>query len=249
MESEGSTSEVLLNGDGSPDVEPLQATTPMDTVSLEESFPKAFIDRTYLESRRISLMALLHSWGKISPEKVLVSEAEDLDLCQASSLFDLDCTYITGSVNLLKALNLPAIMVLNFGGSVGSRYVCLLALEGNDARIVPGRNNGVDKVPLSLLMDYWYGTACVFWKDFNMHGRLLITGVVGDDVAWLQGGLKHLGYHKGEATGIFDIDTEIAVQSFQKDHYLEDDGVLGPQTKIVLYHALKEHSMPTLISQ
>ena len=81
-----------------------------------------------------------------------------------------------------------------------------------------------------------------------MEGRSLIKGTRGGWVPWLQGCLKNLGYYNGTISGVYDALTEKAVQSFQKAHYLEEDGVLGPQTKIVLYHALKVYPMPTLIS-
>jgi general secretion pathway protein A len=97
-------------------------------------------------------------------------------------------------------------------------------------------------------MEFWYGNAYLFWKDFQVRGRFLAKGKSGDAVVWLQNCLKDLGYYTGEMTGIFASDTERAVQSFQKDHFLEEDGVLGPQTKIVLYQELKAYSMPTLMA-
>jgi N-acetylmuramoyl-L-alanine amidase len=67
-------------------------------------------------------------------------------------------------------------------------------------------------------------------------------GTVGD----LQASLKDLGYYTSKPSGVFDGETADAVRAFQRDHFLEEDGILGPQTRIVLYQALKRFQMPTL---
>ncbi len=63
---------------------------------------------------------------------------------------------------------------------------------------------------------------------------------------WLQASLRSLGYLDVEVTGAFDNHTVEALQAFQNDHYLDEDGILGPQTKIVLYQALAHFKMPRL---
>jgi N-acetylmuramoyl-L-alanine amidase len=52
----------------------------------------------------------------------------------------------------------------------------------------------------------------------------------GDDVCALQERLLELGYDAYRADGIFDVQTELALRSFQRDYGLLVDGVCGPAT-------------------
>lgn len=58
-------------------------------------------------------------------------------------------------------------------------------------------------------------------------------GDEGGDVASLQGAIQSKGYdlrYCGGTDGIFGEGTEYAVKAFQREHGLEDDGVVGPLT-------------------
>ncbi|WP_205599188.1 glycosyl hydrolase family 18 protein [Oceanobacillus halotolerans] len=52
----------------------------------------------------------------------------------------------------------------------------------------------------------------------------------GADVTLLQIYLKRLGYTTQPATGIFDKKTDSLIRSFQQDHNLTSDGIVGPHT-------------------
>jgi len=73
--------------------------------------------------------------------------------------------------------------------------------------------------------------------------RNLNTGVVGEDVFWLQMKLKELGYYHGSVTGGYYSGTKEAVKAYQKDNGLKADGVAGKLTQEKLYE--KELATPT----
>jgi N-acetylmuramoyl-L-alanine amidase len=56
----------------------------------------------------------------------------------------------------------------------------------------------------------------------------------GDDVQTLQGRLNALGFDAGMEDGIFGIDTDRAVKSFQREYGVAEDGIVGPHTTIAL---------------
>jgi peptidoglycan hydrolase-like protein with peptidoglycan-binding domain len=101
-------------------------------------------------------------------------------------------------------------------------------------------------VPLTVLEPLWYGTAYALWRDVWGGRRYLAKGMKGGTVGDLQSSLKDLGYYGQKPSGVYDQKTADAVGAFQKDHFLDEDGILGPQTRIVLYQALKRIQMPTL---
>jgi cell wall-associated NlpC family hydrolase len=59
-------------------------------------------------------------------------------------------------------------------------------------------------------------------------------GDSGQEVAAIQTQLKELGYNVGYIDGDFGSMTTEAIKAFQKDHGLDDDGVVGSQTYRVL---------------
>ena len=64
---------------------------------------------------------------------------------------------------------------------------------------------------------------------------VLRTGSRGEDVKTLQGRLHDLGYYIGEIDGQFGAATKAAVIEFQKANGLDADGMVGSETKDVLY--------------
>ena len=64
---------------------------------------------------------------------------------------------------------------------------------------------------------------------------VLRSGSQGDEVVALQERLKELGYLSGEADGQFGPTTKEAVQRFQSQHGLSADGIVGEETREILY--------------
>ncbi|RYM06163.1 peptidoglycan-binding protein [Sporolactobacillus sp. THM7-7] len=71
---------------------------------------------------------------------------------------------------------------------------------------------------------------------------LLRPGDAGDFVAQLQDELRELGYYSGDINGIFGTTTVDAVLFFQKSMNISEKGVVGPETKTVLYDLYRHSS-------
>ena len=69
---------------------------------------------------------------------------------------------------------------------------------------------------------------------------MLKRGSKGRLVAELQRGLAKLGYHPGQADGIYGGLTELAVSEFQVKAHILSDGVFGPITREAFNETLKE---------
>lgn len=59
------------------------------------------------------------------------------------------------------------------------------------------------------------------------------------NVTQVQQELKELGYYKGETNGVLNEETTAAVKTFQGEHKLKVDGILGKKTRKALYQAVK----------
>lgn len=77
--------------------------------------------------------------------------------------------------------------------------------------------------------------------------KTLRPGDKDDEVKLLQQRLKDLGYYTGNITGVYNDATTEAVKAFQKKSSLEQDGVLGPITRTVLYGVNAIYAVPTAI--
>jgi general secretion pathway protein A len=241
-----------LLGPGEPDrpgtlSSPQGAETLEGQEAVEEEFRRSFHDQALLETREDAFMAVLRRWDLAlsdTEKRRLYRSAPDL--YRAAKAFGFQCLRFRGNINRIRALNLPALMELRLGETLTKRYVALLTFEGAYGRIAPPLADGTSLVPLGVLESFWYGTAYVLWKDAWGGRRYLAEGMKGETVGQLQASLKKLGYYRQAPSGVFDGKTVEAVRAFQRDHFLDEDGILGPQTRILLYRALSQFRMPRL---
>jgi general secretion pathway protein A len=107
-----------------------------------------------------------------------------------------------------------------------------------------------DGAPISVTSDVfersWSGKAYVLWRDFEGLGTMLRQGGRGIAVVRLQNILHRVDAFADEPTGVFDDATAAAVLEFQRTHLLEQDGLVGPFTDIVLYAAAGNYTRPRL---
>ncbi len=255
----GQVLEAARPHDAPPLFEPGEGSTVQDRQSLEaassgeaaaaieEGVLRALYGKTLLETREEAFLAVVQRWGSgLSAEEETSLYRGAPDLYKAARALGFECLRFRGNINRVRALNLPALLELRLGETMTKRYVALLNFEGDGCRISPPLPDGASFVPWSVLEPLWYGTAYVVWRDVWGGRRYLAKGMKGGTVGELQSSLKDLGYFDEQPSGVFDDRTMEAVSNFQRDHFLDEDGILGPQTRIVLYQALKRLQMPTL---
>jgi peptidoglycan hydrolase-like protein with peptidoglycan-binding domain len=94
---------------------------------------------------------------------------------------------------------------------------------------------------------YWSGRGVVFWRNpLELPARIL-PGSSGRHVRELQGLLAQLQTYSGPATGRYDKQTLAAVRDFQASKSIEQDGIAGQQTQILLYRATGRYEIPGLL--
>jgi general secretion pathway protein A len=180
---------------------------------------------------------LLSLWG--------TAMTTDRDPCGQAGKAGLACLDQRGSWAEVRALNRPAILTLI--DDAGRRHrVVLSGLDERTATLDLGDHDV--RVPLENLSPDWFGEFTVVWRPKTTPTRQLTVGMQGDEVRWLRRSLNAL---KGAAADpergdVYDQDLAAAVQSFQRAHRLNADGIAGVQTQMVLDTVLAEPGSPLL---
>jgi hypothetical protein len=148
-------------------------------------------------------------------------------------------------MNMLRVLNLPAILELMFPNADGARYVLLGSLAGETYTLeLEDRTVTVDR---GYLDEHWLGQAHIIWRDFENLAPTLKRGSIGSRVGRLQEMLAEIGFYSGPITNVFGDETEAAVAAFQRSRKLFADALVGQFTRIVLYDALGDYPHPRLV--
>ena len=72
------------------------------------------------------------------------------------------------------------------------------------------------------------------FREYCSIGQRVFGRPPADEVRQLQEALARLGYDAGGADGIYGNRTAAAVRTFQADHGIAVDGLVGPQTRRAL---------------
>ena len=196
------------------------------------------------ESARRAFNALTVIWN-VSP----VTESEKLSdnngMEQAALDRNLYLYRFSGNLGALLRIDSPAGLELVIPGIPGKRFVSLVGVEGEQLLIDPpivGRKS----LSFSELEKHWSGQCFLLWKDpLDLLPRMSI-GSRGDPIKWLQNLLSEAGAYNVPKTGIYDEDTISAVKKFQSSMKIQEDGIVGDQTLMLLYRSIDRFKMPRL---
>ncbi len=221
--------------------EEVQESEPGEEVS--QALSAALGDLTEAESARRAFNVLAGFW-KVAPlpEKGLVNLRE---MDRAALDRRLRLHRFTGNLGALLRVNSPAVLDLALPGKEGKRFVCLTGKEHERLLIEPAID-GLKSILPRDLEKHWSGQALILWKDeMNLLTKVPV-GSRGEHVKHLQELLKEAGAYKQPLTGIYDSHTRSAVKAFQSTRGIEQDGIAGGQTLMLLYHSIGRFAVPGL---
>ncbi len=153
---------------------------------------------------------------------------------------------IEGTLDLLKILNLPAILKFYPPGGAKPAYLTLSKTADDKVSFASpsgGREIEANEQEVNL---YWSGVAYLAWKNFLSIWGTLPSQTNNDSIITLKLLLRELGYPDLELNTDYDVQTRSAIQEIQARYGIHPDGVVGPLTKIILYHLKGSFDMPKL---
>jgi general secretion pathway protein A len=153
---------------------------------------------------------------------------------------------IESNLDLLKRLDLPAILEFYPQDSEKPGYLTLSEADGDKVRFdVPKENKEIETNEDEINL-YWSGVAYLPWKNFLSIEGTLPARTNKDSIITLKLLLYELGYQNVELNSDYDIRTRNAIEEIQTRYGILADGYVGPLTKIILYKSKGSFEMPRL---
>jgi general secretion pathway protein A len=224
------------------------APEPLDPVSVAPAAPppdpaavlRALDSGT---SARHAVGTVLDAWeaDPLAPDENVSSAT----FAQVAAAHGLEHVLLKANASMLRLLDVPAVLELHVPGG-GPRFVALTGVDDADYHLRAGES--VVVVSDDFLAEFWYGQAHVLWRDTQRLGPdALGTGMKGERVERLQRLLAAAGSYDGPLSGDFDPRTVLAVESFQRSHFLLPDGLVGPITRLALHGSAGPDARPSLV--
>jgi general secretion pathway protein A len=181
-----------------------------------------------------------------------VSESEKLErpnsLEREALVRGLYLYRFSGNLGTLLRIDYPSVIELNIPGIQGKRFVVLTGLKNKQILIDPPISQS-KAFSFSEVERHWSGQGFLLWKDpLNLLKRISPRSK-GDPVKHLQDLLTEAGVYNRPLTDVYDSDTLSAVKAFQSSKGIEQDGIVGAQTLMLLYRSVDRLDMPRLTGE
>jgi general secretion pathway protein A len=156
----------------------------------------------------------------------------------------------SGNLGALLRIDYPAALELNMPGMSGKRFISVVGMKNEQLLVAPSFARR-KSLSFSEIERYWSGQGFLLWKDslnLLMDGSPILPGTKGAHIKQLQGLLKEAGIYSKALTGVYDRETLSAVKAFQLSRGIEEDGIVGGQTLMVLYRSIDRFKIPKLVA-
>jgi general secretion pathway protein A len=200
-------------------------------------------------SRKLAVYSLLSIWRQPRPNAELIPpEAEDgLFFDIAARQYGLRCfASLDNNWDLVRHLNLPAIITLKKDKSDEPVYLTLAGWQDKTLYLEDGKNTGGFETDFDTIRPYLQGSAYIYWNNALGFDMIISYGADPRAVLILKNLLRNIGYDQISKSPDFDLGTRAAVLDFQARNKLTVDGLVGTLTKIKLLQEARTITVPTL---
>jgi general secretion pathway protein A len=151
----------------------------------------------------------------------------------------------SGGLDALLRINCPAALELTLPGISGKRFISLIRLEDGQFLVDP-QISGRKFLSPGEIEKHWSGQGYLLWKDHLNLMMRIPPGKEREQIRRLQSLLKEAGAYSSPFTGTYDANTLSAVKKFQSSKGIEQDGIVGAQTLMLLYRSSDRFEAPRL---
>jgi general secretion pathway protein A len=198
------------------------------------------------ESARRAFNTLAGYWKvPLVPENSNFNHSDGME--RAALNRELRLYRFSGNLGTLLRLNYPAVLELTLPSISGKRFLSLVGTD-YDQLLVDPPIGGRKSFSFTELEKHWSGQGFLLWRDFlNLLPSISVESR-GEHIKRLQGLLREAGAYSKSLTGVYDSDTLSAIKQFQLSKGIEQDGIVGGQTLMILYHSVDRFGAPKLLA-
>lgn len=196
------------------------------------------------DTRRLAMEAILQQWGLDPQGDMALPEMSDDAYFEAiARRHGLSMLTIKNDIDMLVVLDLPTVIPLDGPEIVRPVYVSLARVQddGHFQMAVKGQDTQA-RIDALALMRLWAGKAYIPWKNYMGYEGVIPGGTPRSAVVSLKQVLWEIGYADLVIDDRYDDTTRRAVMEIQTKYGLKVDGLVGDQTKIVLFK--EKNSLP-----
>ena len=236
--------DVVIEPAQKPPEDNIPATDQLETLSLLDYLATMEIK----SSRRTALKQAMELWRTPIEFKPYLNSLDDDQAffrltAKPSGIF---FHRLETSIELLKRLNLPAILECYPPGSDEPSYLTLSKIDGNKLYLGSAVQNRMVETDINEINFTWSGIAYLPWKNFLSIWGTIPSRSSKDSIITLKLLLHELGFGNVELNDTYDTWTRNAIEKVQAKYGIPVDGFVGPLTKIILYREKNTFEMPYL---
>jgi len=214
---------------------PVQSLSPIDIVEPEP-------ETVELNPSDLALANVLRAWNRSGTSDLSpVNSVEDIRL--AAIRKGLSSVELRITIEQIAIINLPVLARTQWNGQ--ESWVSLLGIEANHGRVVLGSDEE-DSLMMHQFRERYTGDVVYLWADSEPSSNVIRVGSGGPEVQLLQERLRSLKLLNGQVSGRYDGQTIDSVMQIQRATGLPVDGIVGPQTRMILSGWLSEFATPSL---
>ena len=196
------------------------------------------------ESARRAFNCLAGLWNvPLVPEGATLNQFKGME--RAALDRELRLYRFSGNLGALLRIDYPTALEVTLPSVSGKRFISLVGIE-NEKLVAKPPIAGGRSLSFSEIEKYWAGQGFLLWKDPLNLPTGMSPGSKGDPIKQLQGLLREAGTYNGPLTGVYDKGTLSAVKEFQASKGIEQDGIVGGQTLMLLYRSIDRFKVPRL---
>ena len=197
-------------------------------------------------SRQVAVKAAMDLWNieaviKQYPETI---EDDQTFFRLAAKHNGLLIRRVKGDLDLLRRLDLPAILQFHLPEAQSPVYLTLSKMDDGKILLISGAKEQMIEIKPDEVKSYWSGVAYIPWKNF-----LSLTGSIPldspkDSIVTLKMLMRDMGFSDIDMSPVYDELTRKAITEVQQKSGIKVDGVVGPLTKIILYNEMGSLKIP-----
>lgn len=231
---------------------PQQSLSPIEQKKAVEKDSDLFqyLTNNQPQANRLSaLKVVLGEWvdDPIIESYVGIVTADEDFFRIAAKQNGLSLARVENNIDLIKRMNLPAVMLFFIPGEPDMLFLTLTGIKKNTYYFV-ARTGAPDSIiaPKKEVRRLWAGIAFIPWKNYLAYPGVIPTSAPKSAIITLKMLLQDVGFDHIKNDDNYDNPTQLAVKEIQAKYGLPIDGRVGPLTKIALYQEKNAWKAPYL---